>query len=205
MTNTRDTCSRLETKGRILAGENYTKPKLADILFIVALTHKLPSDTCVTIKVVAFLVKDLADQDFSDSLATLITDKVTLQISSLIDNLATGVATTKEFINVVAHQQAESTLMLKESILSNTETSKAIANMQRNCQTCQLNKLRPSIQNGLCYPAHPHCQKAPYTLHQFIHTTLSVPQIKIQQHILLIAKQLLIELGPLGRDTPALG
>lgn len=97
MTNAKDASSWLETKGWILTSKNYTKPKLADILFTVALTQKLPSDVSATIKAVTLLIEDFADHDLSDSLALLITDKVTLQISSSIDNMATEVAATKGF------------------------------------------------------------------------------------------------------------
>ena len=87
VTSTKDARSWLEAKSWILAGEKYTKPKLANILFTIALTQKLTSEASAAIKAVAFLIEDLADQDFSDSLASLITDKVTSQISSSIDNL----------------------------------------------------------------------------------------------------------------------
>ena len=113
VTDAKDARSWLEAKGWILASEKYTKPKLADILFTVALTQKLPSDACAAIKVVAFLIRDLADQDLSDSIASLITDKVTSKISSLMDNLAAEFATTKGFLDAVVQQQAEATVALK--------------------------------------------------------------------------------------------
>jgi hypothetical protein len=51
----------------------------------------------------------------------------------LIDNLATGVASTKEFLNAVTHQQVESTLALQESILSNAKSFKLLLTLQKNC------------------------------------------------------------------------
>ena len=56
--------SWLETKGWILAGENYSKPKLADILFTVALTTKLTPEASSAIKAVALLIEDLVEEDF---------------------------------------------------------------------------------------------------------------------------------------------
>ena len=116
MTDAKDASSWLEAKEWILASKKYTKPKLADILLTVALTQKHPSDTCAAMRVVAFLIKALANQDLLDSIASLITNKVTLQISSSIDNLATEFATTKGFLDAVVHQRAKATVALKESV-----------------------------------------------------------------------------------------
>ena len=201
VTNAKDAQSWLESKGWILASENYTKPKLANILFTVALTQKLPSDTSAAIKAVAFLLEDGADQDLSDSLASLITDKITSQINASIDKMAAEVTATKGFLDVVAQQQAEATVALKETILSNTEASKSIANTAEKLadasekQAQALNAdwpLLPSTTPSTGNALHPAL---------LVHTTLSPNQIKVQQRTLLAAKQLLIELGPLDEEN----
>src|ERR1700722_15739581 len=117
-------------------------------------------------------------------------------------HLAAGITTTKDFLDAVARQQAESTLTLKESILSNVESSKSIANSAEklsdssekqaqaaNTEWPKLPSASPSTGNAMhpMSPAHP---------------TLSASQIKIQQRTMLAAKQLLIELGPLGEEGP---
>ena len=190
----------LDTKGWILAGEKYSKPKLADILFTVALTQKLSNDASAAIKAVAFLIEELAEQDFSVSLANMITDKIASQLNSSIDKLTAGVASTKEFFDATSRQQAESTLALQESILSNTESSKSLANtaveLSNNASKQNPSSEWPSLQgsttasgNGI-HPA------------SLVHTALSTPHIKIQQRTLLAAKQLLIELGTLDELSP---
>src|ERR1700722_14901156 len=202
VTSTKDARSWLEAKSWILAGEKYTKPKLANILFTIVLTQKLTSEASAAIKAVAFLIEDLADQDFSDSLASLITDKVTSQISSSIDNLAAGITTTKDFLDAVVRQQAESTLTLKESILSNVESSKSIANSAEKLSDSSEKQAQAANTEWPMLPsASPSTGNAMHPM-SLAHTTLSASQIKIQQRTMLAAKQLLIELGPLGEEGP---
>src|ERR1700719_955678 len=75
--------SWLKTKGWILAGEDYTKPKLADILFTVALTSKLTPEASSAIKAVVLLIEDLVEEDFSASLSDQIVTKISASIDSL--------------------------------------------------------------------------------------------------------------------------
>jgi hypothetical protein len=190
----------LDTRGWILAGEKYSKPKLADILFTVALTQKLPNDACSAIKAVAFLIADLAEQDFSATLADTIAEKIATQINSSIDKLASGVASTKDFLDATMHQQAEAMLALQESITRNTESSKSLANTTEELisgASKQCNNTEwPSLSGPSAMPGN--------TIHPalLLHSTLSAPHIKIQQRTLLAAKQLLIELGSLEEDLP---
>jgi hypothetical protein len=128
ITGIKDARVWLDTRGWILAGEKYSKPKLADILFTVALTQKLPNDACSAIKAVAFLIADLAEQDFSATLANTNAEKIATQLNSSINKLASGVASTKDFLNATTRQQAEATLALQESITYNMESSKLLAN-----------------------------------------------------------------------------
>lgn len=45
-------------------GKDYTKPKLADILFRVALTLKLTIEASLAIKAVVLPIEDLAEENF---------------------------------------------------------------------------------------------------------------------------------------------
>jgi hypothetical protein len=189
----------LDTKGWILAGEKYTKPKLADILFTVALSSKLPNDASSAIKAVAFLIEEIADQDFSTSLANMITDKISSQISSSIDDLATGIASTKEFLNAVTRQQAESTLALQESVLSNSESSKSIANTAEKLSDTATKQ--PINNEWPTLPSAPLAAGNAFHPASLVHTSLSSSHVKIQQRTLLAARQLLIELGPLDENA----
>ena len=97
----------------------------------------------------------------------MITDKATSQISLLINNLATGVTTTKDFLDAVVHQQVESTLVLPESILSNTETSKVIAKTAENISDMSASKIRPSMWNGQCHQPPLYHPVILYILHHW--------------------------------------
>src|ERR1700683_5408650 len=200
VTCVKDAHAWLDTKGWILACEKYTKLKLTDVLFIVALTQKLSNNASSAIRPVASLIEELAKQDFSASLVNMVAARISSQINSSIDNLATGVASTKEFLNAVTHQQVESTLALQESILSNAKSFKSIANTAEKLLDTTLKQsynlewpMLPSSSLVTGNSIHPAL---------LVHTTLSTTHIKIQQCTLLAAKQLLIELGSLdSRDS----
>ena len=53
-----------ESKGWILSGENYTKSKLADILFTVAINVKLPNEAKSAIAAVAYILEDIVIENF---------------------------------------------------------------------------------------------------------------------------------------------
>ena len=79
VTCVKDAHASLDTKGWIIAGEKYTKLKLTDILFIVALTQKLSNNASSAIRPVASLIEELAKQDFSASLVNMVADKISSQ------------------------------------------------------------------------------------------------------------------------------
>jgi Ni,Fe-hydrogenase maturation factor len=67
------------------------KPKLADILFTVALSIKLTQEASSAIKAVLLLVEDLAEEDFS----TVLSDKISLKIGTAIDDLRSEISNAK--------------------------------------------------------------------------------------------------------------
>jgi hypothetical protein len=199
VTCVKDAHAWLNMKGWILAGEKYTKLKLTDILFTVALTQKLSYNASSTIRPVASLIEELAEQDLSASLVNMVADKISSQINSLTDNLATRVASTKEFLNAVTHQQVESTLAFQEYILSNAKSFKSIANTAEkllDTTSKQSDNLEWSMLPSSSLATGNSIDPA-----SLIHTTLSTPHIKIWQHTFQVAKQLLIALGSLDEDT----
>src|ERR1700683_4729604 len=66
----------IETRGYILSGEQYSRLKLADILFTLAVKAKIPTNVKNTIVAVAFLIKDTAEEDFASSLSGKIISKI---------------------------------------------------------------------------------------------------------------------------------
>jgi hypothetical protein len=197
VTSEKDARVWLDTRGWILAGEKYSKPKLADILFTVALTQKLPNDACSAIKALAYLI---AEQDFSTTLANTIAEKIATQINSSIDKLTSGIASTKDFLDATTRQQAEATLALQESVTHNTESSKSLANTTEELISSASKQCNNTDWPSLSGPA----STSGNVIHpaSLLHSMLSAPHIKIQQRTLLAARQLLIELGSLEEDLP---
>ena len=109
--------SWLETKGWILAGEDYTKFKLTDILFTVALTSKLTPEASSAIKAVALLIEDLAEEDFSTSML----DKIVTKISASIDSLRSEIDNTKDFLDATSQKQALITVDAQKAAEKNIE------------------------------------------------------------------------------------
>ena len=107
ITGPKDARNWIESKGYILSGERYTKPKLTDILFTVAIDSKVPSEVKSAILVVAILIEDLAKEDFAMS----IVDKLIGKIDGALSNLNLEVDNMKKFLVATSTQQAEATLI----------------------------------------------------------------------------------------------
>jgi hypothetical protein len=104
-----------------------------------------------------------------------ITDKITSQISLSINNLAAGVSSTKEFLDTVARQQAETTVKLQESILSNAESSKSIADVAEKLLDTST---RQSQGTSSEWPMLPNASSMPVNaIHpaSLMHTTFLAP------------------------------
>ena len=108
----KDARNWIESKGYILSGERYTKPKLADILLTVVIDSKVPAEAKSAILVVAFLIEDLAEEDFVTSIADKIIDK----IDGALSNLNSEVDNTKKFLTATSAQQAEATLVFQKAV-----------------------------------------------------------------------------------------
>ena len=130
-----DAKSWLETKAWILAGENYLKPKLADILFTVALTMKLTPEVSSAIKVVALLIEDLAEEDFSASLS----DKILAKISASFDNFSLEIDSTKEFLEAMSQKQASIVLDAQKTAEKHTEITNKLSEASDKISALDLN------------------------------------------------------------------
>jgi hypothetical protein len=102
----------IETKGYILSGEQYSKLKLADILFSLAVDAKIPTEVKNMIGVVAFLIKDLAEEDFAASLST----KIITKIKTAMTSINSKVDSAKKFLSATTTQQAEAMIVLQKAI-----------------------------------------------------------------------------------------
>ena len=82
------------------------KPKLADILFTVALTSKLTPEASSAIKAVALLIEDVVEKDFSASLS----DKIVSKITESINDLKSEIDNAKDFLEATSQKQASITV-----------------------------------------------------------------------------------------------
>jgi hypothetical protein len=112
ITGPEDARKWIETKGYILSGEQYSKPKLADILFTLAAEAKIPTEVKNTIVSVAFLIEDIAEEDFAASLSTKIISKFETALSSI----SSEVKSTKKFLSATTTQQAEAMIALQKTV-----------------------------------------------------------------------------------------
>jgi hypothetical protein len=106
-----DECKWIETKGYILSGECYSKLKLADILFSLAVDAKIPAEVKNAIAAVAFLIEDLAEEDFGASLST----KIISKIESAMTLINSEADNAKKFLSATTMQQAEATIVLQKA------------------------------------------------------------------------------------------
>src|SRR6202030_3045639 len=72
----KDAYAWLEKKGWMLSSEPYSKNKLAEILFSVVLSFNLPSETDVAIHSVAYVIRDRAKEEVTDSLSGKLISKI---------------------------------------------------------------------------------------------------------------------------------
>lgn len=180
----------LETKGWILAGEDYTKPKLADILFTVALTLKLTPEASSAIKAVALLIEDLAEEDFS----ALLSDKIVSKLMESIKNLRSGIDNAKDFLDTTSQKQASITVDAQKMVKKNIELTNKLTEVSDKVSALDLNphQLTPSVWPSLS--RNVTAGNGPPTSFD---PSLPPSHTKLQQRILLEAQQVLVEFdGP---------
>jgi hypothetical protein len=188
-----------ETKGYILSGERYSKLKLADILFSLAIDAKIPAEVKNAIAAVAFLIKDLAEEDFAASLST----KIISKIESAMTSINSEADNAKKFLSATTMQQAEATIVLQKagqdfssSVNKLTQAStKAMESIDKHQQ--QLSKGDWPRLNGSS-PAVPALRN-PLSSNFF---SLSPTEAKVQHRVLLAGKQIYVAIDPNDAERP---
>jgi hypothetical protein len=112
VTSEKEAHSWLEKKGWILASEQYSKSKLTEILFLVALTFKLLTEANSALHSVAFLIHDLGNEDLTSIISVKLINKITNSLSKPIDKLTDSIAVTNNFLHATLQQQASDLLSL---------------------------------------------------------------------------------------------
>jgi hypothetical protein len=200
VSSAKDARSWLEKKGWMLNSENYTKNKLADILFSASLSFKIPPEANTAIRSVAYLIRDLADEEHAASLTDKIIDQLTNKLIKPISSLDSAVTSAKNFLDATSQQQASDLLNLQESISKQSEFVKSLANSSEKVN-------QASNPRGLADSNWPLLSSPPSALPQGVHpaSLLASPSnspatSKIRQRVSLASKQLMIEYGPLGEN-----
>ena len=199
ITGPRDARKWIETKGYILSGEQYSKPKLADILFTLAAEAKIPTEVKNAIVSVAFLIEDIAEEDFAASLSTKIISKFETALSSINNE----VESTKKFLSATTTQQAEATIALQKTIedfsssidkltQASTKATESIDKHQRQFSETDW----PRLGGGnTAFPV----SRNPLSANAF---SLSPAEAKVQHRVLLAARQIYISTDPNDADRP---
>jgi hypothetical protein len=179
----------------MLVGERYSKSKLADMLFTVIISTKLPPEASSAIQAVAFLIEDEALASLADKAA----DKILLSLSPAIDSLNSTIASAKSFLDATSQKQAAATLNLQEVAKHHSELANSLADSSTKFTQASNPRNLSDSEWPLPFMSNaPH----PHSTHPASLLSSSSPAslVKVQQHTLLTSKQLMIEYSPLEEE-----
>lgn len=189
----------IKTKGYILSGEQYSKPKLADILFTLAAEAKIPTEVKNAIVSVAFLIEDIAKEDFAASLST----KIISKFETALLSINSEVESTKKFLSATTTQQAEAMIVLQKTVedfTSNVDkltqaSTKGAESIDKHQQ--QYSKTDwPCLGGGIAaFPT----SRNPLNPSVF---SLSPSEAKVQHRVLLAARQIYISIDLNDAEHP---
>jgi len=190
----------LEKKGWMLNSENYTKNKLADILFSASLSFKIPPEANTAIRAVAYLIRDLADEEHAASLMDKIIDQLTNRLIKPISSLDSAVSSAKNFLDATSQQQASDLLNLQESISKQSDFVKSLANSSEKVNQASNPRSLADSNWPLLSSSSPPPPQGVHPASLLTTASNSPASSKISQRISLASKQLMIEYGPLGEN-----
>jgi hypothetical protein len=200
VTSVKDACAWLEKMGWMLTSEPYSKNKLAEILFSVALSFKLPPDADTAIRSVAYVIRDRADEETASSLLEGLIDKIASKINEPTDKLLNSVTSAKNFLDATTQQQATELISLQESVKLNNDLTKSLADSSE-----KLNQVSASRSlTHSAWPPLPATRPSSQSIHpaSLLHSNNNSASAnpQILHRISLASKQLLIEYGPLEEN-----
>ena len=189
-----------ESKGWILSGENYTKSKLVDILFTVAINSKIPIEAKLIILAIAFLLEAIA----KDDLATSLLDKILEKLDGAISNFKVDVDSTKKFLTATSSQQAECTLAFQtavEAFSGNVDKlTQALVKATESIGTHQ--KKLSDVDWPILSNTNPLSEAPSNSLIPRL-SSLTLLQVKIQQCMALATKQIYVTTDPNDNKAPS--
>ena len=127
VSSAKDARSWLEKKGWMLNCEDYSKKKLADILFSASLVFMLPPEANTAIHSIAYLIRDLAEEELIASLTNKIIDQLANRLNEPIASLNSTVSAAKNFLDTTSQQHATDLLSLQDSISKQSSFMKSLA------------------------------------------------------------------------------
>jgi len=133
----------LDKKGWVLAGEQYDRTKMVNILLTVSLLPKLPSDAAAAIRAVALLIEDNIEDSLSSALSSAIADKLLARIGNLPDELTRA----KEFLDATSTKQASTVVQLNETATQHAATTLNLAEISSKLASIDAARL-PAPPNG---------------------------------------------------------
>jgi hypothetical protein len=100
--------------------------KPADILLTATLSFKLTAKASTTIRSVAFLLCDLADEMLASTITNAIIDKMIDKLSEPLGALNNSVTAAKGFLDATAQKHTSELLELQNSVQSQADLAKSL-------------------------------------------------------------------------------
>ena len=191
----------LGKKGWVLSSESYSKNKLADILFSISISFKLPPEADTAIRAVAYLIRDQSDEETSITVTEKIIDKIADRLVELIGKLSDSIMVAKNFLDATSQQQASELVSLQESVKLQTDMVKSLTDSSEKISITSDPK---SLANADWPPLASTGNNMAHQLHpaSLLHRRGSSVDPRVLQRILLTSKQLLLDYSLLDEGEP---
>ncbi|KAF8800496.1 hypothetical protein BYT27DRAFT_7216977 [Phlegmacium glaucopus] len=191
VTNSVEACKWLETKGWVLAGEDYDQLKLVKILLTISLLPKMLPEAINATHAAAYLLEDDINDKSSSLIALAVASKVKTDLSSILTDLSAA----QSFFEASSTQQANTTLLLKEMATQNSTTVGCLADI--------VSKLNVSLPSTPVPAQWPSLQPSQPSLPTPSHDPSAAPSIgRLQQHLLLSARTILVHVDSDNATAP---
>ena len=187
----------LDTKGWVLAEEEYDRSKMVKILLTASLLPRISTEAANTIRAVAFILDTDITDNISTSLATAVSDKINTNLSTIL----TGLTASQTFLEALSTQQAETALKMDNAATLVSNSTGTYVTTSQN-----LTALVAKTASSTKWPLPTQSMQLP-NVHD---PNASDSTTKLQQRLLLAARSVFITVdhanpsSPRDRTPPAL-
>ena len=187
--NNIEACKWLDTKGWVLAEEDYDRSKMVKILLTALLLPRVPTEAANAIHAVAFIIDTNITDNISSSIATTVTDKITTNLATIITRLTAS----QTFLEALSTQQAETIIKMDNAAtLVSNSTSTYVTTAQN------LTALITKATSPTKWPLPAQSLLLPN-----IHNPNASDSItKLQQRLLLAARSVFITVNHANPSSP---